>query len=66
MPYEYYSDEAHLRAWLEVEADVAGYRQWLDHYLYQTRDFTEYLDRCGGLRRLQELRLQERLLDRPE
>ncbi|MFO0877915.1 MAG: CoA-transferase [Gemmataceae bacterium] len=66
MPYEYYSDEAHLRAWLEVEPDVERYRQWLDHHIYQTRDFTDYLDRCGGLRRLQELRLQERLLDRSE
>ena len=29
MPYEYFSDEAHLRAWLEVESDLDRYREWL-------------------------------------
>src|SRR5439155_22612161 len=27
MPYEYFSDEEHLRAWLEAEADLDRYRQ---------------------------------------
>lgn len=64
MPYEYYSDEEHLRAWLAVESDQDRYRAWLDHYIYSARDFNDYLDRCGGLKRLQELRRQEFLLDR--
>ncbi|MFO0926596.1 MAG: CoA-transferase [Gemmataceae bacterium] len=64
MPYEYFSDEDHFRAWLEAERDEARYREWLDRYLFGVSDFSEYLDRCGGLRRLQQLRREEFLLDR--
>jgi glutaconate CoA-transferase subunit A len=59
MPYEYFSDEAHLCQWLESEADIDRFREFLDKYVYSARDFTEYLQRCGGLARLQELRRQE-------
>jgi glutaconate CoA-transferase subunit A len=64
MPGEYFSDEAHLRAWLEIEADLDSYREWLGKYLFGPQDFNEYLQLCGGLPRLQELRRQELLLDR--
>ena len=64
MPGEYFSDEAHLRSWLEVEADLDRYREWLGHYVFGHNDFSEYLQLCGGLPRLQELRRQELLLDR--
>jgi glutaconate CoA-transferase subunit A len=64
MPYEYFSDEDHLRQWLQAERDPAGFREFLDHYLFGVRDFAEYLHRCGGLLRLQELRRQEFLLHR--
>lgn len=64
MPYEYYSDENHLRAWLEVERDEDAYRAWLDRHVHGVNDFNDYLDRCGGLRRLQQLRREELLLDR--
>ena len=39
-------------------------RATLDRYrgLFGVSDFVEYLDRCGGLRRLQELRREEWLL----
>jgi glutaconate CoA-transferase subunit A len=64
MPYEYFSDEKHLCAWLEVEADVEAYRAWLEKYIYGVKEFGEYLQLCGGLSRMQELRRQELLLDR--
>jgi glutaconate CoA-transferase subunit A len=64
MPYEYFSDEAHLRHWLKVEKDPDEYRRFLDDYIYGVSDFAEYLQRCGGLPRLQELRRQEFLLPR--
>ncbi len=64
MPYEYFSDEDHLCAWLRVERDLAEYRQFLDKYLFGVRDFNEYLQRCGGLPRLQKLRQEEFLLHR--
>jgi glutaconate CoA-transferase subunit A len=64
MPGEYFSDEAHLRAWLEAECDLEGYRGWLEKYVYGVKDFADYLNLCGGLPRMQELRRQELLLDR--
>jgi glutaconate CoA-transferase subunit A len=62
MPYEYFSDEAHLRRWLEVERDSEQLRSFLEEYIYGARDFGEYLLKCGGLPRMQELRRQELLL----
>ncbi|MBI1913192.1 MAG: CoA transferase subunit A [Planctomycetes bacterium] len=64
MPYEYFSDEEHLRAWLEAERDPDTFRRFLDEYVWNVKDFAEYLQRCGGLPRLQELRRQEFLLHR--
>jgi glutaconate CoA-transferase subunit A len=62
MAYEYFSDEAHLCAWLEAEKDATGFRRFLETYVYGVKDFTEYLGRCGGLERLQHLRREEYLL----
>ncbi len=59
MPYEYYSDENHLKSWLTAEADPQTHREFLEEYIFGVRDFAEYLERCGGLRRMQELRRQE-------
>ena len=51
-------------AWLEAEQDVNTLRQFLDEYIYGVRTFSEYLQRCGGLDRLQQLRQQEFFLHR--
>jgi glutaconate CoA-transferase subunit A len=64
MPYEYFSDEMHVRCWMQAERDLEQFRQFLDEYLYNVRTFSEYLQRCGGLDRLQELRQQEFFLHR--
>jgi glutaconate CoA-transferase subunit A len=65
MPYEYFSDEIHLRRWLEVEKDPAAFRHFLDEHIYGVPTFAEYLERCGGLERMQQLRRQEFLLNEP-
>jgi glutaconate CoA-transferase subunit A len=64
MPYEYFSDEEHLCAWLEAEANPDTHRAFLERYLFGVNDFHQYLQECGGLPRLQELRQQEFLLHR--
>ncbi|MBI3823980.1 MAG: CoA transferase subunit A [Planctomycetes bacterium] len=64
MPYEYFSDEDHLRHWLKVEADPAEYQKFIDQYIFGVGDFNEYLQLCGGLPRLQKLRQEEFLLHR--
>jgi glutaconate CoA-transferase subunit A len=62
MPGEYFSDEDHLKLWLEVEKDPAAFAQFLDDHIFGVTDFGEYLDRCGGRARLQQLRHRELLL----
>ena len=62
MPYAYFSDEAHLRAWLDAEREPGSHEQWLSRYVLEVGSFDEYLEKCGGRKRLQELR-QEELLD---
>jgi glutaconate CoA-transferase subunit A len=64
MPGEYFSDEAHLRQWLDAEKDLGKFRQFLDAYVLGVGDFYGYLERCGGLRRIQQLRQEEFLLAR--
>ena len=63
MPYEYFSDEDHLRQWLTVEKDPEELKRFLDTYIFGTRDFNEYLDLCGGLKRMQQLRHTELRID---
>jgi glutaconate CoA-transferase subunit A len=63
MPYEYFSDEEHLRLWLETERDPEKFKRFLKKYIYETKDFNEYLELCGGLERINELRAQENLIE---
>ena len=66
MPYLYFSDEEHLRLWLDVEKDPVEHRKFIDKYIMQTRDFNDYLQLCGGLRRLIELERLERMIAKPD
>lgn len=65
MSYEYYSDEEHLRRWLEVEKDLEALQGFLDQHIYGTKDFHEYLELCGGIARISQLRAQELLIELP-
>lgn len=62
MPGEYFADELHLKQWLDVEHDEAKFRSFLNEYIYDLPDFAAYLEKCGGSKRLQELRQRELLL----
>jgi glutaconate CoA-transferase subunit A len=64
MPYLYFSDEEHLAQWMKAEKDPQQFESFLDHYIYGVASFQEYLERCGGLRKLKELQKQETLVDR--
>jgi glutaconate CoA-transferase subunit A len=64
MPYEYFSDEEHLRRWLQVEESADEHLRFLDEYIFGVPDFNGYLQKCGGLERMRLLRQQELLLDR--
>lgn len=59
MPGLYYSDEAHLAAWLEAEEDSSAFKDFLQKYIFTPQNHAEYLDLCGGAERLEELRRLE-------
>ncbi len=62
MPYEYFSDEDHLKLWMKKEEDPAEYKQFLTEALWNHSDFNSYLQWAGGLPRMQVLRQQEFLV----
>jgi glutaconate CoA-transferase subunit A len=62
MPGLYFSDEEHIQQWLEVEKDPAAFKAFLQKHIYGVKDFYEYLDLCGGIRRIMELSREERML----
>ncbi|GEM_PF-1448 len=64
MPGKYYLDIEHLNEWNEAEKDLHTFEKFLNKYIYDAKDWNEYLERCGGKKRLQELRSIE-LLDEP-
>lgn len=61
MPGHYFSDEAHLKTWLTAEKDPEAFAAFLETYIYGCADFDEYLKRCGGQTRIDELRRLELL-----
>lgn len=63
MPFEYFSDEAHIKEWLAVEKDPAQFKEFLDRNIFSCADFNEYLEKNGGLEKMQELRRKEFMLD---
>jgi glutaconate CoA-transferase subunit A len=62
MPGEYFSDETHLKAWLAAETDPDSIRRFVEEYIDGVSDFAVYIEKCGGMKRMQELRHRELLL----
>ncbi|MFW6113748.1 MAG: CoA transferase subunit A [Actinomycetota bacterium] len=63
MPYEYFSDEDHLRLWLKVERDPDEFKSFLEKHIFGTTNFNDYLELCGGIDRINQLRAVENLID---
>ncbi len=66
MPYEYFSDEEHLREWLTVEKDAEAFEAFLEKNIYSCKDHLDYIEKNGGLRKLKYLRELEMLTDGEE
>jgi hypothetical protein len=64
MPYLYFSDEEHLAQWMKVEKDPKEFEKFLEHYIYGVSCFEEYLERCGGLKKMKELQKLEILVEK--
>lgn len=61
---EYFSDEAHLREWLEAEKDPDRFKDFVRTHIYECATHEDYINRNGGLEKMNELRSKELLLDR--
>ena len=48
----YQADEEHLREYQKAARDDTSFKQYLDKYVYQPKDHTEYLDKIGMARLL--------------
>ena len=64
MPYEYFSDEDHLREWLTVEKDADKFRDFLNRNIYHCEDHEEYIRINGGIKKMLKLRAKELLLEK--
>ena len=47
-----------------MEKDPEAFKRFLGDHIFGVADFDAYLTKCGGLRRMQELRAQEFLLSK--
>jgi len=58
MPNLYYLDLDHLQIYADAAKDVSGkaLENYYIEYIYGVKDFAEYLEKCGGKHRLNELR----------
>jgi acyl CoA:acetate/3-ketoacid CoA transferase alpha subunit len=61
MPGEYFYDEEHISEWLTVAKTDDGIKAYLDKYIFSTADFEEYLEKCGGIKRLNYLKRREKM-----
>jgi hypothetical protein len=61
MPLRYFFDEEHIGEWLQLSKSPEGTKEYFDKYVYGTKDFNEYLELVGGLRKLQYLKQVEEL-----
>ncbi len=64
MPYEYFTDEAHLKAWLEAEKDEETFEAFFKKQIYDVEDHWGYIALNGGARRLSELKQEELLTNK--
>lgn len=60
MPYEYFLDVEHLRAILDASKDETTFNKFLEENIYNCADFYDYIDKNGGLRRIEKLKKIER------
>jgi 3-oxoacid CoA-transferase subunit A/glutaconate CoA-transferase subunit A len=59
MPYLYYFDEEHIGEWLDLSKTPEGTEAYSEKYVFDVRDFDEYLELVGGLRKMNYLKRVE-------
>jgi len=56
MPYHYFFDEEHIGEWLALAETLEGVETYFQKYVFGVHDFEEYLERVGGIRKLNYLK----------
>jgi len=56
MPVNYYSDEDHIALWLKASKTPEGTAKYFEEYVFGVPDFDAYVEKVGGLRRLNQLK----------
>jgi hypothetical protein len=59
MPGKYYYDEEHIAEWLSLSKTEAGIDKYLQKYVFGVNEFDDYLELCGGVRKLNYLKRRE-------
>lgn len=65
MPGQYYLDLYHLKKYAKAAEDRSGaaLKEYYSEYIFGVNDFYEYLEKCGGLKRIIELKRVEQRPD---
>lgn len=63
MPGLYYMDLDHLKAYAKAAGDRSGesLKKYYNDYIFGTKDFKEFMKKCGGKKRIEELRKIEHM-----
>lgn len=63
MPGLYYMDLDHLKSFAKAGSDRTGenLKKYYNEYVFGTKDFTDFLEKCGGEKRIEELRKIEHM-----
>jgi glutaconate CoA-transferase, subunit A len=64
MPGMYYYDEEHIAEWLNLSKTQEGIDEYFNKYVFGVDSFEDYLELCGGKKKLNYLRRRE-LLQEP-
>lgn len=62
MPGEYWFDEEYFKSYLDSVKTEEGTEKFYKEFIYGVKDFEEYLDKIGGVRKMRELRSIEKLI----
>jgi len=61
MPYHYYFDEQHIGEWLDRSRTEEGTQAYFAEYIFGVQDFEGYLEKVGGVGRMNDLKRVEQL-----
>jgi 3-oxoacid CoA-transferase subunit A/glutaconate CoA-transferase subunit A len=59
MPGMYYYDEEHIAEWLKLSRTPEGVKEYLQKYVFSVDNFEDYLELCGGIKKLNYLKRRE-------